>query len=84
MLSTRARKDVKVEDIKVRVCLFAFDCLYKNGKTLLRESLTARRAALLESVQEKFGELQIAKAKVRDCASCLCLESHDLTHLRTR
>ena len=31
-LSRRKRKDVKVEDIKVRVCLFAFDLLYLNGK----------------------------------------------------
>lgn len=30
-LSRRKRKDVKVEDIKVRVCLFAFDLLYLNG-----------------------------------------------------
>ncbi len=31
-LSRRKRKDVKVEDIKVRVCLFAFDLLYLNGE----------------------------------------------------
>jgi DNA ligase-1 len=30
-LSRRKRKDVKVEDIQVRVCLFAFDLLYLNG-----------------------------------------------------
>ena len=31
-LSRRKRKDVKVEDIQVRVCLFAFDLLYHNGE----------------------------------------------------
>jgi len=31
-LSKRKRKDVKVEDIQVRVCLFAFDLLYLNGE----------------------------------------------------
>ncbi len=31
-LSRRKRKDVKVEDITVRVCLFAFDLLYLNGE----------------------------------------------------
>lgn len=31
-LSKRKRKDVKVEDIEVRVCLFAFDLLYLNGE----------------------------------------------------
>lgn len=32
VLSTRKRKDVKEEDIKVQVCIFAFDCLYLNGE----------------------------------------------------
>jgi ATP-dependent DNA ligase len=31
-LSKRKRKDVKVEDIQVQVCLFAFDLLYLNGE----------------------------------------------------
>ena len=31
-LSKRKRKDVKVEDIQVRVHLFAFDLLYLNGE----------------------------------------------------
>lgn len=31
-LSKRKRKDVKVEDIQVRVCLFAFDILFLNGE----------------------------------------------------
>ena len=31
-LSRRKRKDVKVEDIKVWVCLFGFDLLYLNGE----------------------------------------------------
>lgn len=33
-LSRRKRKDVKVEDIQVRVCLFAFDLLYLNGEVI--------------------------------------------------
>ena len=31
-LSKRKRKDVKVEDIEVWVCLFGFDLLYLNGE----------------------------------------------------
>lgn len=31
-LMTRKRKDVKVEDVKVKVCVFAFDMLYYNGE----------------------------------------------------
>ena len=34
-LSKRKRKDVKVEDIQIRVCLFAFDLLYLNGEVSL-------------------------------------------------
>lgn len=31
-LSTRAKKGVQIEDVKVQVCLFAFDLLYLNGQ----------------------------------------------------
>lgn len=43
MLSTRARKNVEMEDIKVDVCIFAFDLLYLNGQALLQENLRVRR-----------------------------------------
>lgn len=38
-LSKRKRKDVKVEDVKVKVCLFAFDLLYLNGEVSLSPSI---------------------------------------------
>ena len=31
-LMTRKRKDVKAEDVKVKVCVFAFDMLFYNGE----------------------------------------------------
>jgi DNA ligase-1 len=31
-LMTRKRKDVKVEDVKIKVCVFAFDLLFLNGE----------------------------------------------------
>ena len=34
VLTTRKRKDVKEEDIKVQVCIFAFDLLYLNGEVI--------------------------------------------------
>lgn len=43
ILSTRARKDVAMSDIKVEVCTFAFDILFLNGEALLQEQLRARR-----------------------------------------
>ena len=67
VLSTRARKDVKVADIKVQVCLYAFDCLYLNGQVLVDRPLTARREALYSAISEKPGELFYATAKVLTC-----------------
>ncbi|KAJ1402455.1 Nucleic acid-binding, OB-fold [Sesbania bispinosa] len=43
VLSTRARKNVTMSDIKVDVCVFAFDLLYLNGQALLQENLKIRR-----------------------------------------
>lgn len=63
VLSTRARKDVTLDSIKVSVCVFVFDCLYLNGKELLDEPLTTRREAMHGSVHEARGELQFAEAK---------------------
>ncbi|KAF9256931.1 ATP-dependent DNA ligase [Marasmius fiardii PR-910] len=61
-LSRRKRKDVKVEDIQVRVCLFAFDLLYLNGEPLLHKSLSERRKLLQEYFQPVDGKFQFAKA----------------------
>lgn len=63
VLSTRARKDVSVANIKVKICVFAFDCLYFNGQVLLREPLTKRREALLSAIDEIPGEIAYAKFK---------------------
>ena len=81
MLSTRKRKDVKIADIKVQVYLFAFDCLYLNGKNLLSEPLTARREALTSALVETPDQLQFAQFKVRLEASMLgrrCGFGHDM------
>ncbi len=63
VLSTRARKDVAVGDIKVHACVFAFDCLYLNGEVMLRKPMTERREALMSAMVEVPGELQFAVAK---------------------
>ncbi|KAF9651861.1 ATP-dependent DNA ligase [Thelephora ganbajun] len=60
-LSRRKRKDVKVEDILVRVCLFGFDLLYLNGESLLQKPLSERRKLLREHFQEVHLEFAFAK-----------------------
>lgn len=46
ILSTRARKNVVMNDIKVNVCIYAFDILYLNGQPLLQEQLNVRREVI--------------------------------------
>ena len=95
VLSTRAKKGVSAEDVKVQVrlpvaacaaaarnrmrqadcawfqvCLFAFDCLYADGRTLLREPLSERRRLLYACCNETEGELQFAKERTR-CSACV-------------
>ncbi|KAI4322325.1 hypothetical protein L6164_022030 [Bauhinia variegata] len=62
VLSTRKRKDVDVNEIKINVCIFAFDLLYLNGQPLLREHLKVRREHLYASFEEETGFFQFATA----------------------
>ncbi|GAA5822608.1 hypothetical protein JCM5353_005502 [Sporobolomyces roseus] len=59
-LSTRKRKDVKAEDIKVKVHLFAFDLLYLNGEALLEKNLRERRDLLRKHLKPVEGEFAFA------------------------
>ncbi|KAL7418448.1 ATP-dependent DNA ligase Cdc17 [Cryptotrichosporon argae] len=61
-LSRRKRKDVRTEDITVRVHLFAFDLLYLNGESVLTRELKDRRALLREHFQAVEGEFDFAKS----------------------
>ncbi|WJX44098.1 tRNA ligase [Trifolium repens] len=60
VLSTRARKNVAISDIKVDVCVFAFDLLYLNGEALLQKNLKIRREHLYASFEEESGFFQFA------------------------
>ncbi|GJX25481.1 DNA ligase 1 [Tanacetum coccineum] len=62
ILSTRARKNVVMSEIKVEVCIYAFDLLYLNGQQLLQEQLCTRRERLYESFEEELGYFQLATA----------------------
>ncbi|KAM0472658.1 hypothetical protein ACHAPX_008619 [Trichoderma viride] len=59
-LMTRKRKDVKAEDIKVKVCIFAFDLLYLNGEAVVEKSLRERRELLTTAFVPTEGEFQLA------------------------
>ncbi|KAM6919201.1 DNA ligase 1 [Xenentodon cancila] len=62
VLTTRKRKDVDASDIKVQVCVYAFDLLYLNGESLVRQPLCRRRALLKESFSEVEGEFVFARS----------------------
>ncbi|NWJ09813.1 DNLI1 ligase, partial [Crypturellus undulatus] len=60
VLMTRKRKDVEAAEIKVQVCLYAFDMLYLNGESLVKEPFSTRRRLLRESFVEAEGEFLFA------------------------
>lgn len=45
-LANRSRKDVELNQVKVRVGVFAFDLMYLNGKSLLKTAFRKRRSLL--------------------------------------
>lgn len=73
ILTTRARKNVVMSEIKVDVCIYAFDLLYLNGQQLLQEPLSTRRERLYESFEEEPGYFQLATA----------ITSNDLEEIQT-
>lgn len=59
-LMTRKKKDVKVEDVKVKVCVFAFDLLYLNGEAVVEKPLRERRELLHKAFTPTEGEFAFA------------------------
>ncbi|SPO01061.1 related to DNA ligase (ATP) [Cephalotrichum gorgonifer] len=59
-LMTRKKKDVKIADVKVKVCVFAFDLLYLNGAPVVGKALRERRALLQEAFVPVEGEFAFA------------------------
>ncbi|KAI2630666.1 ATP-dependent DNA ligase [Hypoxylon sp. NC1633] len=59
-LMTRKKKDVKIEDVKVKVCVFAFDLLFLNGEAVVEKSLRERRELLHDAFSPVEGEFAFA------------------------
>lgn len=62
ILSTRKRKDADASEIKVQVCIYAFDLLYLNGQSYIKEPFRVRREALRLSFREVEGEFMFAQS----------------------
>lgn len=67
-LSTRAKKNVTTDQVKVQVKVFAFDCIFLNGTPLLKRPLAERRAALHGAFRVVDGEFAFATASDSDNA----------------
>ncbi|KAJ5485957.1 hypothetical protein N7530_000257 [Penicillium desertorum] len=74
VLTNRAKKNVEIGDIKVNVCLFAFDLMYLNGEPLLDRPFRERRELLRSLFVEKpkhFGWVKSMDATSADSESVL-------------
>ena len=60
-LMTRKKKDVKAEDVKVKVCVFAFDLLFLNDEALVNKPFRERRDLMYGAFEEVEGEFSFAK-----------------------
>ena len=60
-LMTRKRKDVKAEDVKVKVCVFAFDILFYNGEATVKRTFRERRELLHQALTPVEGEFAFAQ-----------------------
>ena len=68
VLTTRKRKGVSLEEIKVQVCVYAFDLLYLNGESLVHESFRKRSEIMRSSFTAVDGEFVFSEQKITNCA----------------
>jgi len=73
-LTNRARKDVEIGSITVKVCLFAFDLMYLNGQPLLDRPFRERRSllrSLFTEVPRQFTWVQSIDATSQESETVL-------------
>jgi len=63
-LTTRARKNVSLDAIKVQVCFYAFDILYINNEVLVDLPLVERRKRLESEFVQVDGGFQMATSQL--------------------
>ncbi|KAF7519478.1 hypothetical protein PCG10_010008 [Penicillium crustosum] len=74
VLTNRAKKNVEIGDIKVNVCLFAFDLMYLNGEPLLDRPFRERREllrSLFVEIPKHFGWVNSLDATSADSETVL-------------
>ncbi|RMZ81703.1 hypothetical protein DV737_g2430, partial [Chaetothyriales sp. CBS 132003] len=60
-LMTRKRKDVKASEVRIKVCVFAFDLLFYNSEPLVKKTLRERRQILHSAFNAVEGEFAFAQ-----------------------
>ena len=84
-LANRARKYVVIGDVKIDVCLFAFDLMYLNGEELLGRTFRERRSLLrslfveiphhftwVKSLDATSGEVETIQAFFKSATEIKC------------
>ncbi|KAL4873514.1 hypothetical protein BDV12DRAFT_79826 [Aspergillus spectabilis] len=74
ILTNRAKKNVELGEIKINVCLFAFDLMYFNGTPLLDRPLRERRGllrSLFVEIQNRFTWVKSIDATSADSETVL-------------
>lgn len=59
-MTQRSRKNVKTSDLETNVCICAFDLLFLNGMSLLKDNFIERRTSLHSVFTEKKGNFHFA------------------------
>jgi len=60
-MTHRSKKNVTADDLKIKLCIYAFDLLYINNEPLINEDFITRRTRLHESLKEVKGQMHFAE-----------------------